>query len=518
MSISPADLTASRSLQSFADRAAAAGKGARLCLSPGIYNLDTPLRLSSQHAYLTIEACGPGAILQASNNANPANFTDGLVVVAESASVTLRGLELFPAIAPLSPATLAIFGELLAENGIPQDEINAILASLRSIIGVRAIDAMDLSLEDCLIGLQTSQSDSPDIFAIGLFLQGDCSRLTVRDCSFHSGIGLTFHPPQQLRVLSDRIGSPPSSLEILALPADQLRLSLSRLATRVAATAQDQVVVTMGILASTAWVPGSAIPIARRPSARFTQVDCELGDSLIQGCQFSNLTMPVFTLFASFGALRMQDNHVQASLSGFWFYLPDATFPSERLAGDDFKQFWGTILTAEEVLLATIAVGYPPPAGVTIGSGGAQTPGPSSLFLVSNQIEALPRSGKAPDSSLALFVYGNRRPVENADPSFALLMSANQLRSFSGPSVPTAFIVVPNPARSAITGNLVMNDANREFNGADPSLWLVPNSTVGVALLSVTGNVLLGPSNIDHSKRFGLQPVQSWLLHNANPG
>src|SRR5262249_25837130 len=51
VSVSPSDL-AHRSLQSFADRAAAAGKGSKLCLSPGIYNLQEPLRLTSDHAYL----------------------------------------------------------------------------------------------------------------------------------------------------------------------------------------------------------------------------------------------------------------------------------------------------------------------------------------------------------------------------------------------------------------------------------------------------------------------------------
>src|SRR5262249_58544040 len=128
---------------SLADGAAAAGKGPKLCLAPGVYDLEAPLRLTAEHATLTIEACGPGVFLQPARGSRRTDFSDGLVVVAQTASVTLRGLTLLPGLVPLPPASLKALAVALAESLSPE-QIKAIVPRLGGIIAVRAVNSSEL--------------------------------------------------------------------------------------------------------------------------------------------------------------------------------------------------------------------------------------------------------------------------------------------------------------------------------------------------------------------------------------
>jgi Family of unknown function (DUF6519) len=94
VSIGTDDVTAATPLQTLIDRAAAQADTVTVCLSPGVYALPSPLRLTQAHAGLTLESCGGPALLRADTAAAAGAFADGLVVLTGAGGVTLRGLTL----------------------------------------------------------------------------------------------------------------------------------------------------------------------------------------------------------------------------------------------------------------------------------------------------------------------------------------------------------------------------------------------------------------------------------------
>ena len=63
VSVSPEDLTPTKTLQSIIDRAAGLADVVTVCLNPGVYGLSQPLRLDSRHSKLVLEACSGGVTI-----------------------------------------------------------------------------------------------------------------------------------------------------------------------------------------------------------------------------------------------------------------------------------------------------------------------------------------------------------------------------------------------------------------------------------------------------------------------
>ncbi|MFK4727428.1 hypothetical protein ABIE89_008528 [Bradyrhizobium niftali] len=518
VSITPADLKDDRSLQGFADRAATAGRGSKLCLSPGTYRLPAPLRLTADHSTLTIEACGPGVILRAANNARPELFSHGMILVQEASSLTLRGLNLHPV--PVPTPFQRDFADRMATPSFAAEHVSSVMSRLRIAIGIRVINSGKLTIEDCVVRLRVDRQVADELGTIGagLLVQGLCADLTVRKCSFDSEIPLTFHPPQShaaetgeptretgqpIRPLLDigplAGGTPLPEHREFGDVIERARISLQDLHERIgaaeAATADSHLALTVGIAAA----------------SFIDNLPDDLGDPVIDGCHFSNLTMAVFGR-AQVGVLRVEHNRVEGCVSGFWFALLKAVPPSEANA----KRSYDTLMTwmaFTELNMTALLGSYPLPSDVRPPPDRVVVlPRPSSIFFLSNQVEALPQKLEGGQGSAALVLFANVPPEEQADATIAIVTSSNHFRNRArARGAPTAVLTVPHDERTAITGNLFINDGVRS-----PSLAIIPDTIPTVRLLAVTGNVLLGGSNLAELIREGQQ--QSWALYNAMPG
>jgi hypothetical protein len=165
VSVSPGDLSATKTLQTILDSFANRGP-VKICLGPGEYDLAVPLALGSQHSNFTIEACPGAATLQAAKGAEGA-FTQGLVTLSAASSVTLRGLTLD---LPLSPFTLG--------TGKSATQIYY-------SIGLRPVDSPQFSVEGCTFAYSAvAPSDATPVVAVGILAGGDCVGLKLKGNGF----------------------------------------------------------------------------------------------------------------------------------------------------------------------------------------------------------------------------------------------------------------------------------------------------------------------------------------------
>jgi len=155
VSVTPADLTGGKRLQTVIDSLAGRGP-ARLCLGPGEYSLDAPLKLDSRHASLSIEACPGGAVLRAQTDPQ-ADFSQGLIVLSAADNVSLRGLTLALPLAPFTTGTGDNAFTLYASNGL------------------RPVDCAQLSVEDCaFVFPPPPQHDVTPRVGAGILAGGEC--------------------------------------------------------------------------------------------------------------------------------------------------------------------------------------------------------------------------------------------------------------------------------------------------------------------------------------------------------
>lgn len=179
VTVRPADLAADPlALQKAADQFLDNGAGAAVCLAAGSFTLAQPLQLTSRHNGLTIQACNGGATLQAAAAQTPAQFLQGLVVLAGTDGVTLRGLSFIPVIVNLAAA-------LPVAAGAAADNLQASLASLGNpdmLIGLRLQDCTHLTLSDCSFAFAPDAGTNS--YGAAVFANGDCTGLQVRHCTF----------------------------------------------------------------------------------------------------------------------------------------------------------------------------------------------------------------------------------------------------------------------------------------------------------------------------------------------
>jgi hypothetical protein len=137
-------------LQAALDELAGSGP-ASLTLLPGVYELDTALTLTAEHAWLTLEGCSGGAVLKA---AAGAALPRGLMLMEGAPGVTLRGL---------------VFELSTAPPGGP-------------MLGVLADACPQLTIEDCRFLFDPAEGAA--VSGTGLLLTGDGSGLALRRNSF----------------------------------------------------------------------------------------------------------------------------------------------------------------------------------------------------------------------------------------------------------------------------------------------------------------------------------------------
>lgn len=552
--IDPGQIGGAVSLQSLLDAAAARARYVTVCIAPGEYSLPAPLRFDSRHDYMTMECCGGFfAVFIADPNASPQLFADGLVVVAGARSVTLRGLAMeVPTVGNAqsgtgsrSHAPVAALGNYAGQTGY----------------GVRAFDAPSLTLDRCFIEFAQSTATMSNLFGACVFLQGNCQGLTIQNCRLGSAI-----TPTLTSVVSANQGantpatpSAPTNVTVNGVASSGSRLKLNKFFTQVkpvgtdlaasiaarsdaalslvasqdpaavAAPAATSLITTVGILASpyTSVAAASVFDAALEDS----RLLCRLGSASIKANSFIGLTFATW-LSAAATTMRLQDNFVTRSVAGFWLEVPGANLEPDN---DD-----GTFPEVCEILEFIVLIGLvprvPPPlpaASVSVAARLATSTAEVvvnvasmyALFVTGNQttLGAPPvNDGAATLASAALmcWLYNGNSDGSGQTP-LSVTIASNQLLSVGTYAAACATLPINQPV--SITGNIVLNQGTNSSTGTNnPSLWLVvapvAQSAAGITpLLSVTGNVLQGSSNLSSLPRSVGASRQGWSPYNADP-
>jgi len=185
VSVAPSDLAAGTTLQAVIDQAVGLAEGVTVCLNPGVYVLEQPLRLGPRHANLALESCGGRAILEPDFGVNNPAFAEGLIIIEGAVGVTLRGLVVVLPFALIPRSATDAIG-VLAGQDVATDSFLASLAASLTMIGLNVVESRSLTVEDCEFSITGRAGSAATILGICIFLRGNCSTLTVTHCAFRS--------------------------------------------------------------------------------------------------------------------------------------------------------------------------------------------------------------------------------------------------------------------------------------------------------------------------------------------
>jgi hypothetical protein len=525
VSLSPADITIDRTLQTVVDGMTKPGT---LCLAPGVYSLQAPLRIGASQG-LTIVAEN-GATLSAESGFESA-FSDGLVVVAGPVGVTLRGLTLVP---PAVAAPAGLFGDLegLVRIALPgmKDGLGGVLKQLQSaadklhtMIGLRAAGCPELTVEDCSV---TFAAPAPAVggplFGVGLLASGSCAQLAVRGCRFDA----TGLPPTQTPALTQASGFLDDT-DFVQGKGDGVALQGA-----------------IGVLGS----PCAAQFLDKNDDA-FTAVPDFTG-AVIEDNVFSNAIIAV-SAFGPLDGARIIDNTISSSSAGVWlrptssgeeagFSFTTQEPRSPVLAGDTMWLKF-VLLQKETFLTWLLGLLLPLPAGAATAKFTSPF-GNGSLRVSGNAVAALAGAGTDGQAGgmPALAIVNGALSGPTVDVGPGLVVAENRLQARTPPLYPASVLAVSG--RLAVTGNLMSNEPAVSFASTGVANTGLANtgvpSTVALAIypydniltgkeiqprgLCVTGNVLEGSSNLNILIRpdagaVGLvSPFNTWLPFNAN--
>jgi hypothetical protein len=462
VSISPRDVTATTGLQTLIDRAATMAERVTVCLAAGGYPLTKPLQLGPGHAGIIIESCGGPAILQAATTADAKAFTEGLMVIANVAGVSLVGLTLKPPLAPATATLTRLLVDQLA-NATDRAQATAILLNPRIAFGVHAFGAPSLTVERCTITFAEDKATAADsLLGAAIFLQGDCRGFRALDNTFSSMLAPTFTaitatpipgnfplknpsalatattavaaraipaatdiptaPPASATIVpgaaastapagavdatsaaSTEVAATPSGLDIdINVLNGQYLVSV--LTNRAGATFAEQrtpmraTVGVLGLAAIQSNTQGETIVIQN------ASIACALGDGEIRGNHMNDLTFGTL-LVAGFASLRIEDNDLTGGVAGIWVALPGTRNPQSFPAG--VPEFFDTIENFEEFkLMAAFASLFPPPAKSAAFELPAYT-GEAAVFVMGNHVSTgpnlaatLPKGQPSEDASI----------------------------------------------------------------------------------------------------------------------
>jgi Family of unknown function (DUF6519)/Malectin domain len=181
--LAPTDLTGNTTLQSILNQHTQQTAQTTICLEGGTYSLPAPLRLTSAHANITIEACQPGSVIFQALAGNESNFNDGLIVIDGSTNITISGINFRVPSSAYSASTFA---------GVATSSLSAAVASLVGnlliSIGIRVVNGTTITIKRCGFDLgyepEAAYNQNTALFAAGVFLNGANETLKVEDCEF----------------------------------------------------------------------------------------------------------------------------------------------------------------------------------------------------------------------------------------------------------------------------------------------------------------------------------------------
>lgn len=188
--IGPDDVTANNTLQNIVDKYKNLQTLTTICLSPGTYSLTAPLRLTSAHMNIALKACQTGTAILQAQAGQESQFADGMIVLDNANAIMLEGLTFT---VPLSTYTAATFGGLSVSSLTSlEPDVAAGLKNLAIAIGVRPVNATNVTIEDCIFDLTALGGTLPTgtsyPFGAGIFACGQCTGMQVQNNQFEGGV------------------------------------------------------------------------------------------------------------------------------------------------------------------------------------------------------------------------------------------------------------------------------------------------------------------------------------------
>lgn len=515
LNITPADIAGETSLQKLLESHADQGP-ITACLAPGTYTLTEPLVLGTGFDDLTLEACGPGVVLQAPSSPG-SDFILGLIVVEGATSVTIRGLDLTVPLAGFSPA--GSFSGLTTNEAL----LEAFSRGLQVAIGISVDSSAGLTVEDCTF--EFPDPGQANTFGAGIYATGAMDGVEVKGCKFQSTC-----PPAKVPFYDLAAGK---QTEPYQLTFGYLQVAI------FASTAPEEPESQRLSVSAAAGEP---------PSQR-------LQDATIERCLFQGVTVATLVM-AQLGTLRIDKNTVRNCYGGFWFLSlggPSWVTVYDVLAGNseayqDLAVSNAAALLDPIFMLAT-AIGRvlptTPPAGGPLVSRKIVAPSTAELTLArqafSAKVTAMPPKIDAIFTKLG--APGSAAPIPAADTGTSVslrldlcdcqvdsiiadsysgaglfvadltdgagsaLLHGSRIRS-RFPGGQTAFAL--GLGEAAITGNIVANEVPpqvvpRDTDTQEVAMRRSPNSysmvlnaatPFGVPAVAITGNVFIDPTHL----------------------
>ncbi len=509
--VRPEDLAHDLTLQKIVDRFVNREK-ITICLMPGLYQLDAPLRLGPQHSNLTIEACHDGAVLRA-RAGQEGNFLDGLIVLVRANNVTLRGLRF-----DLPQVPFVKSGGTFGGSAASADA--SLVENLFVSIAVRPVHCAVLAIENCLF--RFSLTENRDVFGVAIFAGSECWGFRLSGCRFVHEEDYLRNRTRVFRMLFGYLLMPTVSLK-------RVKGRAGRVLTRTI-----------------------------------------LQDARIEENLFSGISMPALVM-ARTGVVAIENNIVRDCPAGFWLLsLASAAFSpsvsaititrsSAEIARQWHAVFSSAMLDPVVVIGGSIARTYPLPAEFepaeapptdaaaapaakrkslmqemtekVLGAFRSATTDSTadsamrSFFGANEQIAAVDRRALAAPVQLALTLTVTANQVdarmsgvasnacllildEDQKTESSVTMNGNIMQTRATSFCVAALLV----ERCAISGNVVANE--RENPDVKPtSIAVFPGTGTNRHTAAITGNVFVGDAILPPTGN--ASPVDTWHVFNA---
>lgn len=394
VTVEPGDITANTSLQTILNQYTNLTTPATICLAPGIYNLNAPLRFASENSNISLQACQPGTVVIQAQSGQEGQFFDGLIVLDGVNNVTLSGLQFSIPLVNFSPSTFAGLPVTSSNTTSLDPTIAALVENLVVSIGVRPVNCTGITIENCQFDFADFEEDISNAnavpFGVGIFASGPCTGLQVQNNQF-AGIGdflagfllapsVSFKPATIFRRPPIRFGeaAPISETPVLAESAAAPDVFTEKArsesagqfvatpkAVKAKAAKLNPVLEESGAINTTTETLsglatlgnlqnilnlGTATPNLAANGG--TVVSSTLNDTTFKDNSFSGMTVAVFVLGKS-EAVEFIANEVEGCNAGFWLLSP---LRAETLLSDSQNL---------ALLGASIAMAYPLPQGDT---------------------------------------------------------------------------------------------------------------------------------------------------------
>jgi hypothetical protein len=422
ITVRPEDITPANTLQNLLDQYQNLQTAAVICLLPGTYALNAPLRLTSAHSGITMQACQEGTARIQAAPGSEGQFTDGLVVLGTAHNVTLRGLEFVLPMVPFTPPGGQFAG---LPVGSLDPDVQTAIGNLVVSIGVRPVSCTGLTIEKCRfqfsrwsgpavsqVGSRDARAERPALpFGVGVFGAGQCDGWRLEGNEF---VGATAFAAGVLLVPAVTFTPAPTILERFQLGGVAARATAGTASTPAAATTArsqpgsgGQGGAEVGPLAAWAGILTRTASAASWTDGGGQVLPATLNNAVFKANAFSDLSVAALILGAS-EAVGFVGNEVDECGAGLWLVSP--------LQGPSLLLSDG--LNAALLAGLSVALGYPLPQGA-----GAQLvavlPAPSAVRIYAGQNAYTDSMGHSwsPDASAgAVTISGSSTLSQPANP------------------------------------------------------------------------------------------------------